>query len=680
MQWEENMKKARILFISAIVAVFACVLLVGCSKTEKISQIELKDIYTDTVIETQIGKFDFEAYTVIVSYDSGSTREVVLTEDMISELDRLKLYQAGDHTITVSYGGKTCEVKISVKRNVFGDLKFPENNVFTYDGKEHKVEIIGELPANATVSYLGGNSFTNAGTYDVTAVVSCNGYVTERITTKVTVERAKYDMSQVKLEPKEVIYDGKPHSIEISGDLPEGVDAPTYYINGNKTSSAIDADTYTVTAVFANSDPNYEAIPNMETTLKISPAEYSVGYVELIFKNGDGDEMYFPWKTYDGLEVSFELDNRAALANHLTISYTVKDEWGDVISVSNTKTNIKAAGNYTIDVKFELLDNKNYLPIEPMSFTFEVLKAKHDISKLFFDSEIVDYDSEKHSIAIKLPPEIDASKVDVTYEYRMGDAIILEDGKKADGVFAAGEYTVSAIFTVKDPNFDEIPTMQATLEIRKKVLPISEFGFEGKNLTYTGDDLTPSLNFTKESYLSIGRISVYRLVGESYERVDNAIDAGAYRAEVSLAIVDTQNYVFDNGETSITVVGDFVIEKSEVDISGIGFKDSNTKTVNLSDAADLSYAVWFEFDTKNIEGLTYRVAYYTVVGSDLEELLPLGPIQPEESGMIRMPFYPYGLFPGKYIFAIEVSTESENYVLWTGSEVAEYYFEFEIAE
>lgn len=674
------MKKARILFISAIVAVFACVLLVGCSKTEKISSIELKDINADDVIEVQIGKFDFESYTLIVSYDSGSTKEVTLTEDMVSELDRLKLYQAGEHVITVSYSGKTCEVNISVKRNVFGDLNFPENNVFTYDGKEHKVELMGELPANATISYIGGNSFVNAGTYDVTAVVSCNGYVTERVTTKVTIERAKYDMSKVKFESKEVVYNGKAHSIEITGELPEGVGTPTYYINGNKVSSAIDADKYTVTAVFTNTDPNYEAIPSMEATLNITPAEYTIKYVDLIFKNADGEELFIPWKTYDGLGVSFDIDNRASLTNHLTISYTIYDEVGDVISRSNTQTNIQNVGVYTIKVEFDLLDNKNYKPIDPMTFTFEICKARYDTSKFFFDSKVVEYDNEKHSIAVTLPSDFDASKVDISYEYSLGDKLIFDDGKLADGVFSAGAYSVKAVFTVKNENYEEISPMQATLLIEKKELPLSEFGFEAIGHAYTGEDIIPSLNFEAENYLSHGEISVYKLIDENYVKVDNIKDAGTYRAEVDLSILDTQNYVFDNGEASTTVIGDFVIEQAEIDISDIRFNENNTKIVNLSDAPDLNYSVWFEFDTKNIEGLTYRVAYYTVVGSDLEELLPLGPIQPEESGMIRMPFYPYGLLPGKYIFAIEVSTESENYVLGTGSETAEYYFEFEIAD
>ena len=171
---EEKMKKTRIILICALIIAFACLIAAGCSKTEKMTTIELKDVAPDSVIELQIGDFDYSAYTVLVNYDSGSVEEIALSENMISELDRLKFYQPGDHTVTIFHSGKTCELKISVKRNTFGDICFPENNVFAYDGNAHTVEITGEIPPNATVSYVGGNSFVNAGTYNVTAVVACN--------------------------------------------------------------------------------------------------------------------------------------------------------------------------------------------------------------------------------------------------------------------------------------------------------------------------------------------------------------------------------------------------------------------------------------------------------------------------------------------------------------------------
>ena len=199
------------------------------------TSVALKDNDPNTAIEIAVGEFDYGAYTVIVTYESGNTEELPLTEDMLNATEQVKLFQVGDHDITVSYGNQNYTFKVSVKRATFEDLSFPENNVFTYDGTPQSIEVEGNIPTNAVVIYPRGNSFVNAGIYDVTAIVSCDGYVTARLSTTVTVQRAKYDTSGVKFEAKEFVYDGTAHSVAISGTLPKGVSLPTYTytVNGN---------------------------------------------------------------------------------------------------------------------------------------------------------------------------------------------------------------------------------------------------------------------------------------------------------------------------------------------------------------------------------------------------------------------------------------------------------------
>ena len=301
------------------------ILLAGCSKEDRIASVYLKDYEEGTLIETAMGVFDYAAHTVVVEYTSGRAELVTLTEDMVEEADLFKLYQEGEHDITVNYGRYKCSFRISVKRSTFGALYLTENNVFTYDGKAHTVEVTGDLPANAVVTYPGGNSFVNAGTYDVVAIVSCDGYVTERLSTTVKIEKAKYDMSSVTLESKEVTYDGKSHSITISGKLPEGVSAPTYTIDRNAVSSVVNAGEYRVTATFANKNVNYEPIPPMETTLTILPAEYTIKGVDLVFKNEDGKTITSYNKVYDGMFVTFDINDYYAIYGKATVSFSVYD-------------------------------------------------------------------------------------------------------------------------------------------------------------------------------------------------------------------------------------------------------------------------------------------------------------------------------------------------------------------
>ena len=47
-----------------------------------------------------------------------------------------------------------------------------EDARYEYDGKEHSIAITGTLPEGVTVTYTPENVFTEAGTYEVTAVFS----------------------------------------------------------------------------------------------------------------------------------------------------------------------------------------------------------------------------------------------------------------------------------------------------------------------------------------------------------------------------------------------------------------------------------------------------------------------------------------------------------------------------
>lgn len=572
------MKKIRIFLIGALLIALACTLLIGCSNKEKVTAIAIKDSEGAPAIEVKVGEFDYSSYTLAVTYSSGSVVEVALSEDMISELDRLKLYQPGDHVITVSYGGCSCLINVSVKRATFGLIKFPDNNVFTYDGKAHKVEVEGELPANAMVSYIGANSFVNAGSYDVTAVITCNGYETERITTTVTIERAKYDMSGVKLESKEVIYDGTAHTIAISGKLPPTVPSPTYYIDGNKTEGVKDAGVYTVSAVFDGIDPNYEPIPPMEATLKIAQAEYELDGVDMVYRNESGAQLYGAWKKYDGKSVILNVDEDGALSNNVTVSYKIYNESGDLISTSNMDTKIKDSGVYKINVEFKLLDNKNYKAIEPMEFEFSVYKAEFNTSNLTFDSVAVEYDGNMHSLAVSFPHEIDQTKVDVRYEYLLGGEIVKNGEENVIGVCNAGEYTVNAIFTVKDPNYDKIDPMQATIVIEKKTISVGALDFSDGNVSTVEKGSIAYINFdtwnidglifTTAIYQSVDDelvtvVEPKKVDREGYDSFAIAInatelDTGKYVCIVT-ASVESSNYVMQNGNTTVEYYFNFEI-------------------------------------------------------------------------------------------------------------------------
>ena len=112
---------------------------------------------------------------------------------------------------------------------------------------------------------------TNAGDYTATltpkAGFAWDDGTTEAKTVSWTIAKASYNMSGVTFADQTVVYDGEPHSLEISGTLPSGVTV-SYTGNGQT-----EIGEYTVTATFTVADPaNYNAIPALTATLKIVDA------------------------------------------------------------------------------------------------------------------------------------------------------------------------------------------------------------------------------------------------------------------------------------------------------------------------------------------------------------------------------------------------------------------------
>ena len=97
------------------------------------------------------------------------------------------------------------------------------------------------------VERINYNNKVDAGTYEVVAKFEGdekNHKPIPDMTATLTIVKGEYDLSGITFENKEVSYDGSPHSLEITGTLPEGVTVT--YENNNK----VDAGTYEVVAKF----------------------------------------------------------------------------------------------------------------------------------------------------------------------------------------------------------------------------------------------------------------------------------------------------------------------------------------------------------------------------------------------------------------------------------------------
>ncbi len=367
-RYEHFAKRIRIM--AAVLLSFACaVLFSACSRDGIVS------VSVSGPTEILVGDFEYSDYTVEVTRASGSTEKVSLTREMLSDADNLKFFANGEQTLTVNYGGKSCELRITVCLYEFEDLRFDDVTA-VYNGEYVTAEVFENYPAGTEVYYRNGNRFINAGEYEVTATVSARNYVTQTLTAKVVIKRAEYDMSGVSFDADTLAfeYDGGEHTARISGTLPEGISVSYPDRNNVRT----DAGIYTVTARFSSTNGNYLPIEDMTAQMVIAKKKYKTE--TLAFRDAE--------VTYDGLAHSVSVEN---LPEGVGVKYSVTKD-GEAVS----GTEFGNAGIYCYTATF-LSDNANYEEIPPMTATLTVSPAVYDVAKIRLDGKSVSYDGEAHT-------------------------------------------------------------------------------------------------------------------------------------------------------------------------------------------------------------------------------------------------------------------------------------------
>ena len=216
-----------------------------------------------------------------------------------------------------------------------------------YDGNAHSLEATN-LPDGVTVTYIGNNQ-TNVGTYTVLAVFSgdsANYNPIANMTATLTVTQNA--VQGVTFDSRTVTYDGAAHSLTIEGNLPHGI-AVVY--EGN---SQTNAGTYTVTAKFVGSNPNFEQLPDMSATLTIEKRELQIEFV--------GEQT----AAYTGYAQKPLTARATNLCGSDTVAIDITYD-GDVVD----------AGTY---VATATVDSDNYKLTANNTCTFTITRATHKVT------------------------------------------------------------------------------------------------------------------------------------------------------------------------------------------------------------------------------------------------------------------------------------------------------------
>ena len=490
----------------------------GCNKYVVIDKIEMVE---DRTFEFEAGDYSFNGIKINVFYGNGDVKETELTDEMVPDVEKLKFYKIGEHEVNIIYNKRyQTTMKIKVVRHDFDEIYKLNDYICVYDGTPHKIELNYELPEGAKIDYLYGNTFTNAGEYEIVGVISKNGYNSKTLRATLTISKADYDLSDVVFLDKEVIYDGEPKSIAAT-NVPENIEVTYDIYNENKTirmNNAINAGTYLVVARFSSTDENYNAIPDKEALLTISKATYDMSKVYL--------NNYT--KEYDGDSYEAKLSNDSVLPTGVNVSYKYyNEENAEVLFPTN-------AGEYKIVASFN--GNKtNYLDIEDMeailTITKRVIRIKDNLT---FDSKTVNFNRSVHSLEVigNIPDsgELTYDNNDHTY---------------------AGEYKVIAHFRSKSVNETvDILEMEAFLiinRIRESVKVLNTETSEYEAITTNMIKITTDTETSKRDLSIVGldtdKYSIYKYKFVDKESnlnvdIDDLVNGKVYEYEIVFSFVN----------------------------------------------------------------------------------------------------------------------------------------------
>ena len=450
-------KKSLLAMVLIPLALLLTFIMTSCNSIKNIKEIKMKD---SSVVEITAGDFSYEGKKVVLVYKDGSEEEIDLREEMIPDVEKLKFFKMGEHDVTVMYSTRLNTImKIKVVRREFDSIYELQGYTCTYDGKPHSVSLNYELPEGATIDYVYGNSFTNAGEYDVVGVISKNGYNSKTLTTKLKIEKVDYD-NEIEFNDLTTTYDGEAKSIQATG-LPNGVTVTydIYNSDGRIVNNAVNVGTYKVVAKFSNNDDNHKKIDNMEATLTINKAKYDMSRVKF-------DDATV---TYNGSVYVPQLAQGSVLPNGVTL-----DKIMCIDSEGNETLNPVNAGEYKMVASFK--GNKaNYEEIPSMEAKLTIEKRTISIKdKISLPDETINYDREHHSLELEgdLP-----DTVEVTF--------------KNNDQIRAGEYKVTATFVAKSANekvdLDELVAYLIINKIDENIKVIDEVSGEPRDLDINND-------------------------------------------------------------------------------------------------------------------------------------------------------------------------------------------------
>ena len=442
------------------------------------------------------------------------------------------------------------------------DYKLPEGVAYfadaevAYNGQWHTLTPVVALPEGVSYGIVGApvSAAGSVGVYTVNfgfddPALAANYNPPASIEgIKLSVVKGDVDMSGVSLDDLTVPFDGKPHTLALTGTL-------SSILNCDITGGGTRKGTYTVTATFSfkkDADAaNYNLPAPLTATLTIGAGEFNLAGLDFTDRTipYSGRDQY-PTMNKAGLTINIEVKKAGA----------VVDE-------------IRLPGVYTVNVTFEVENPDEFLVPDPKSFTITVEKGifgADDMTSLPEWKPVGGWDAtvgnssyfvlegaETHGVELVLPPELldpELGVASLTYTHTL-------NGNATEDLGKAGLYKTTAVLTYTSDlyNLDEAFETVYTFEWRvvDKTVDISGIAFDDKSVVYSGEKAAIEAIYDKVLYTYID--------GVTYRVDADPINVGTYTVTAFFETAAASGYA------PFELTATLTITPATVDLSGVDF-------------------------------------------------------------------------------------------------------------
>lgn len=484
-------------------------------------------------------ELDYADFQITVSYDDGTTGTVTLTAAMISEEDKGKLSEVGEHELTVTCMGKTTTLSVTVDPMEMGEVTV-QPVTKTYDGTPAAMPAVSGAPQGASVSYeifegtsaegTPVQSAVNAGSYFVKVTVSARNYATVEKTSSITIDKAVFDLATLTWENTKYIHTGEEITLEAQPvGLPEGFTFSGFTATSSQATSATETGTYTATANFTGENPNYtlsaaSCVVSWRIVTGVESNNWYAVQGGTLLKGEFGlNSASKPVFIFNGAESSYELSYEGEVPSITISGYTAASVEDDVLRLVASDSTVYVlipeaalnnfAGEYSM-----------YVEDFTIAFDYEAGTAKL-VSTLRGEGPVT------RNLTLQVPAD---GTVD--------DAALLVDGTDMSFIYTADAGKVGLTGYANPANFDQVdsdPVYLATKDEAEELMQFTAGQFvdaEGANtfvvgedgsLTYNGYALTPYCSYYYSSY-GLQDLEIYLSLDSNNTGEELVIDAGYY--------------------------------------------------------------------------------------------------------------------------------------------------------